>query len=293
MLLEYKVKNNDNFQTVKEVLKEHFKVSDALLLKIKKNNLIYLNGEIAFLFSLVKENDVISFSLDFDEDNSNIIPSNIPLEIIYEDEYLLAVNKPSNMAVHPSSYHLTDTLSNGIKYYYDQINLHKKIRIVNRLDRNTSGIVLIAKNEYIQESLIKQMSNHTFEKKYLGFVSGVLNNKSGIINANIARKPNSIIEREINENGQRAITKYNVLKEFDNYSLVEFKLLTGRTHQIRVHTAYINHPLLGDSLYGKSSSLINRQALHCYYIKFIHPITNKEIIITCKMPKDMEILESI
>lgn len=172
-----------------------------------------------------------------------------------------------------------------------KFGLKKKIRPVNRLDLNTSGVIIFAKCEYIQEELSKQMQKNIFKKEYLCIVNGIFpsDKKLGTINLPIARKNGSIIERCISEDGQNSITHYEVLKEFKdkNYSLVKCLLETGRTHQIRVHMKELSHPLLGDTLYGTSSNLINRQALHSYLISFIHPVTKKEIKIMAKLPKDM------
>ena len=268
MHYSYIIKSNDKFINVRDVLKSHFLVSTRLLNKLKNFNLIYLNNvpvapnkpvllqkssSAIFINNIpvtldspVLPRDKVSFSMDFDEDSSNIIPLKMNLNIVYEDESFLIINKPANLAVHPTSYHFTDTLSNGVKYYFDSINLHKKIRIVNRLDRNTSGLIIIAKNEYVQEFLIRQMKTNNFIKKYIGIVEGTFSfpsnetfnlspsnsfdsrsnlfidkiknpmettssnkmnkkveiknkileiKKSGTINAPIARKPNSIIER--------------------------------------------------------------------------------------------------
>ena len=217
----------------------------------------------------------MSLDLNYDEDNSNIIPKEIHLNIIYEDEAILVINKPAGIATHPSRMHFDNTLSNGVKFYFDTISLHKKIRPVNRLDLNTSGIVIFAKNEYVQENLIRQMSDNYFKKEYLAICDGIFEDKKGTINKPIARKEGSIIERCVSENGKPSITHYEVLEEFDNCSLVNCILETGRTHQIRVHMASIGHPISGDTLYGKESNFINRQALHCFRISFIHPISNK------------------
>lgn len=287
MTLKYTIKESDEFNTVRNVLKSHFCVSTRLLLKLKKQKMIFLNNENCYLESKVSPNDTISFSLDYDEDNSNILPTKMDLDIVYEDDFFIVTNKPPFMAIHPTSYHYDDTLSNGIRYYYDTIELKKKIRPVNRLDRNTSGLVLFAKNEYVQELLIKQMQHGDFEKKYLGIIEGKLDNKIGIIDAPISRKENSIIQRKVDSSGFISKTHYKVLKDFDKYSLVEFSLETGRTHQIRVHTQYIGHPLLGDTLYGDKSSLINRQALHSYYLSFIHPISHERVFYKSDLPDDM------
>lgn len=242
---------------------------------------------------LLSLNDVISADLNFDEDSENIVSTEMPLNILYEDDYILAINKPANMPVHPSLRHFDNTLSNYVKYYFESKNLHRKIRIVTRLDKDTSGVVIFAKNEYVQEHLTLQMKNNTFKKEYLGILEGVIFPQSGIIDAKIARKQNSIIERCVSENGKLSVTHYDVIKTINNMSLVHFTLETGRTHQIRVHSSYIGHPIIGDTLYGTPSPLIQRQALHAYKVTFIHPITLKEIIIEEKLPKDMNKLVNI
>lgn len=291
MDLEYKIINN-KYDNIKQVLKEEFHISDRLLKKLKLNHQIFLNYiPVNINYSDLKIGDLISIVLDFEEEYDNIVPLKSNLNIIYEDNYLLVVNKPSNMPVHPSCNHFEDSLSNIVKYYFDCIGLKRKIRIVNRLDKDTSGIVIFAKNEYIQETLIQQMKNNTFKKEYLAILNGILEKNSDIISAPIARKENSIIERCVNfETGDIAITHYDLIKTIDNkYSLVHFVLETGRTHQIRVHSAYIGHPILGDTLYGSSSTLINRQALHAQKVSFIHPITKKIIILEAPLPEDMRI----
>ena len=213
------------------------------------------------------------------------------LNIVFEDDWLLVVNKPAGIAIHPSVLHYSDSLCNGIRFYFDKIGLKKKIRPINRLDLNTSGLVVFAKCEYIQECLINQMKNSQFKKEYLAVCNGFFDKKSGTINLPIARKENSIIERCISENGQTAITHYEVLKEFDNYSLVKCSLETGRTHQIRIHMSAIGHPLLGDSLYGSISDLINRQALHCFNLQFIHPVYNNDLNFWGDLPNDFKIFD--
>ena len=280
--------NSSKYSNVKEVLKAEFSMSDRLLLKLKKLDKIYLNGNVTSVNHPVLENDLIECYLDYEEDNSNIVPTEMPLNIIYEDEAYIVVNKPAGIPVHPSMDHYTDSLSNGIAFYFNQIGLKKKIRPVNRLDLDTSGIIIFAKNEYIQECLIQQMNSHILKKEYIAIVSGILNDKSGTINLPISRKDGSIIERCVSEDGQTAITDYSVIKELDNMSVVKCVLQTGRTHQIRVHFSAIGHPLIGDFLYGSKSDFINRQALHSYHISFIHPISNKIINIYCELPDDMK-----
>lgn len=279
--------NSSKYSNVKEVLKAEFSMSDRLLLKLKKLDRIYLNGDVTSVNHLVLENDLIECYLDYEEDNSNIIPIEMPLNIIYEDEAYIVVNKPAGIPVHPSMDHYTDSLSNGIAFYFNQIGLKKKIRPVNRLDKDTSGIVIFAKNEYIQECLVRQMKSKEFIKKYIAVVNGNLDNLEGTINAPIARKEGSIIERCVSETGDIAITHYKVLKRKPNFDIVECILETGRTHQIRVHFAYLGHSLLGDTLYGTSSNLINRQALHAYEVEFTHPLSKKKVKYITTVPEDL------
>lgn len=279
--------NSNKYSNVKEVLKARFSMSDRLLLKLKKLDKIYLNGNVTSANHSVLENDLIECYLDYEEDNSNIVPTEMSLNIIYEDEAYIVVNKPAGIPVHPSMDHYTDSLSNGIAFYFNQIGLKKKIRPVNRLDKDTSGIVIFAKNEYIQECLVRQMKSKEFIKKYIAVVNGNLGNLEGTINAPIARKEGSIIERCVNGTGDIAITHYKVLKRNLDFDVVECILETGRTHQIRVHFAYLGHSLLGDTLYGKSSNLINRQALHAYEVEFTHPLSKKKVKYIATVPEDL------
>lgn len=290
MKLSYTVKQNDSYINVLDVLKNEFLLSARLITKLKQSNNIFFNEEITYTKKLVCANDVVSVLIDFVEDNSNIVATNIPLDIIYEDEYLLSINKPANMPVHPSMLHYEETLSNAVKYYFDTLNLKRKIRIVNRLDKDTSGIVIFAKNEYIQECLIKQMKTKELKKEYLAVVTGYLQKKSDTLCFPISRKEGSIIERTVNPNGDIAITHYNILKEQNNLSLVHVFLETGRTHQIRVHFSHINHPILGDTLYGTPSPLINRQALHSYKITLLHPISKQILTLEAPIPNDMKFI---
>lgn len=242
MKLTYTLSSKEHYTNLKELLKVQFLISDRLLLKLKKANKIFVNSKVAPIYTTLKPNDTIEVIIDFEEDNSNIVPTKMNLKIIYEDAAYLIINKPAGIPVHPSMDHYQDSLSNGVKYYFDSIELHKKIRPVNRIDKDTSGIVVFAKNEYIQECFIRQMKSHIFEKEYIAICNGTLKQKIGVINAPIARKENSIIERCIHDDGDVAITHYEVLDEIicpTPYSIIRCKLETGRTHQIRVHMQHI------------------------------------------------------
>lgn len=289
MKLSYTIKKEDNFENLKELIKTQFQISDRLFLKLKKNNKIYLNNSNTCLWKPIEINDLVEILIDFEEDNSNIPSTKMNLDIIYEDDAFLVINKPAGIPVHPSMQHYSDSLSSGVKYYFDTLSLHKKIRPVNRIDRNTSGIVIFAKNEYIQEYLVREMKNKEFYKEYIAICNGILNEKQGTINLPISRKEGSIIERCIDEKGSPSITHYLVLNEYidKDYTVVQCTLETGRTHQIRVHMSAIDHPLLGDTLYGKESNLISRQALHSHKVSFIHPITKERVTYIAPLPYDI------
>lgn len=245
MKIKYQIKEKDTCKSINNILTNELNVSTRLLTRLINNEKISVNKNKCDTRSATNLGDIIEINFDALEDNSNILPTQMNLDIIYEDEWMLVVNKPAGMPIHPSRLHYTDSLSNGIRFYFDSIGLAKKIRPVNRLDLDTSGLVIFAKCEYIQESFSRQMANRTFKKEYVCLVEGLLESKMGTINLPIARKNSSIIERCIDKNnGHPSITHYKVIQELENYSFVKCQLETGRTHQIRVHMATIGHPLL-------------------------------------------------
>ena len=286
MKLNYTIKTNNS--TINQILQNELKISSKLLHKLITKNKITLNNNPCDTRNTAKTGDILTINFNYEENTTNITPTKMNLKIIYEDNWLLIVNKPSGTATHPSILHQTNTLSNGIKHHFNNIKLNKKIRPVNRLDLNTTGLIIFAKCEYIQECLITQMKEKNFKKEYLAICNGIIKEKSGTINLPIARKENSIIERCISKNGQTAITHYRVLKEYNNYSLIKCSLETGRTHQIRIHLSAIGHPLIGDSLYGTISDYIDRQALHCFKLSFLHPITKKIMDFEGELPLDFK-----
>lgn len=289
MKLTYKITKNDACKSINYILTNELNISTRLLTKLIKNEKIFINQNKCDTRTIVKSGDILEINFNILEDNSNVLPTKMELYILYEDSWFLVVNKPAGIPIHPSRLHYTDSLSNGIRFYFDSIGLKKKIRPVNRLDLDTSGIVIFAKSEYIQEAFINQMLEKTFKKEYLCLVNGLIEQKNGTIDLPITRKEGSIIERCVDKiNGQNAVTHYTVLKESKNISLIKCLLETGRTHQIRVHTATIGHPIIGDTLYGNKSDLINRQALHSYKISCVHPITKENLIFECSLPEDIQ-----
>lgn len=242
----------------------------------------------------LRADDVIVVEIP-DAVTTPILPENIPLDILYEDEDLLIVNKPKGMVVHPSAGHYTGTLVNAIMYHCKDslsgINGEIRPGIVHRIDMDTTGSLIICKNDESHVFIAEQIKEHSVNRRYRGIVCGVVKGEEGTINAPIGRHPMDRKKMAINEkNGKSAITHYKVLERFERYTYMEFKLETGRTHQIRVHMASIGHPLLGDVLYssGKSPYKLQGQTLHAMTIGFIHPRTKKYLEITAPLPEYFE-----
>lgn len=215
-------------------------------------------------------------------------PEDMSLDVVYEDEAIIVINKQAGVATIPSPHQPTGTIANGLLGYYEKKGISYTVHVVTRLDRDTSGLLLIAKHRYSHSLLAQSQVNGQVKRSYKAIVEGQLNHKKGTINANIGRKEGSIIERAVIETGRKAITHYEMIFEVPNYSFVNVKLETGRTHQIRVHFAHIGHPLMGDDLYGGTQNEMNRQALHCDYISFIHPTSKEEMSFSAKVPDDMQ-----
>lgn len=251
--------------------------------KAKTAGSILVNGQPATPSTFVSAGDQISIVRQV---STHVVPTDIPVSIIYEDEYILIADKPAGMLIHPTTDNLTHSLANAVMSYYVRNNWKLGFHPVLRLDRNTSGLVLIAKQPYIQHLLSKRPD--MISKHYLALVSGCPKAEEGLIDAPIARHPNSIIERIIDCSGQKALTKYRVLHTYQTASMVEAELITGRTHQIRVHFSYIGHPLLGDDLYGGPTDLINRQALHAAELTLTHPVSLLTMHFSSPLPADLQ-----
>ena len=252
----------------------------TLTLLKKTEGSMTADGALLRTIDILKEGSVIKIILP-DEINT-IVPIKGELNILYEDSYLLVVNKPGNMPVHPVKTHQEDTLANIIAYHYREKQSEFVFRAINRLDRNTSGLVIIAKDRHTASVLQKT----DIKKKYLAICHGIPGD-CGTINEPIGLKDDSKIVRTICESGQNAITHYKRLSSSGGFSLIELNLETGRTHQIRCHMSYIGHPLIGDDLYGGNNDILKRQALHCSNISFKHPFTNESVEINCELPEDM------
>lgn len=276
--------------TLKEILLNEMDLSIRAVVALKKGDYIFLNGKKAKVYADVQRGDEILVLLP--KENSEYLPQDIPLTIYYEDEDLLVVEKPEDMVVHPTRSHLYDTMLNAALFYFREQGISSKVRFVNRLDRYTSGILIIAKNSYAHSVLTKDHSMWELEKEYIAVVQGKME-EGGTIDRPIAKSEDGI-RREIREDGQRAITHYEVVASDPRASLLRIRLETGRTHQIRVHFSALGHPLYGDELYGGDTELIGRQALHSLHLAFYSPRKEQKIEITIELPKDIrELIQKI
>ena len=247
---------------------------------------ITIGGEKVYVTHVLKEGEILTIRLNETDTSENIVPTQMPLDIVYEDEDLFVINKPAGLPIHPSQGHYDHTLANGMAWYCAQHGEPFVYRAINRLDRDTTGALILAKNPLSAAILSVQMKKRQILRTYLALVDGLLPD-SGTINAPIARMEGSVITREVNfGTGESAITHYERLAAGKEYSLAELHLETGRTHQIRVHMKYIGHPLPGDYLYNPDYRRINRQPLHSYQLEFTHPITGKVMLFTAPLPID-------
>ncbi len=256
--------------------------SKNIITKLKKGEYILLNGKRVTVREILKIGDELEIILPIEPSENIVANSEIPFKILYEDEDILVVDKPAGVPTHPSINHYHDTLANGVKAY---LGKDFTFRAVNRLDRDTSGVVVIAKNMLSCHILSDAVKNHAFQKTYCAICHGIPEKREGIIDLPIARERESIIKRCIRDDGKAAKTEYWVEKTEGEYSLLTACPITGRTHQIRVHFAHIGCPLFGDRLYG--SDIENeRVRLHCKCIEFTHPITQIPLKIYAKIPED-------
>lgn len=266
---------------------------NAVFVQLKKTpESVLLNGVWAYMRTKLSAGDELFIRLEESTSSAHILPVSMPLSICYEDEDILAVNKPAQMPVHPSLNHYDHTLANAVCGYYNDQEIPYTFRCVNRLDRDTTGLTLIAKHMLSSAILSTAAARREISREYIAIASGKTP-ESGTIDAPIGRVAGSTIKRQIDfENGERAITHYRRLAYHDGLSLLSLHLETGRTHQIRVHLKSIGHPLIGDFLYNPTDTTIKRQALHSYRLTFSHPITGESFVLTAPLPDDMHCLFS-
>ncbi len=283
--LEYQVEAKEVGLKVIDVVASCMHISSRLIRKCKSNHNIFLNEEKTSVNKIVDEGDIITLMLDHDENTFE--PNPIEINIAFENADMMAINKPPFLVVHPTKGHPEGTLANAISYYQYKSNQNFKTRFINRLDRDTSGIVLIAKNAYAQQFISEQMQKDEVDKIYYAVVKGVVKQECGTINEPIERAEEGDILRVVRPDGLPSITHYEVVERFKGYSLLRVKLETGRTHQIRVHLAHIGHGIIGDHLYGTLSDLIDRQALHCFEMSFKKPRGSEGVVVNAPLPEDI------
>lgn len=286
--IEHEDQRIDRYLT--EMLPEQ---SRSFFQKLIRDGFVMVNHIIVKVNYRLKTGDIIEIDIP-DAVPTEIVPENIPLDILYEDEDLLIVNKPKGMVVHPAVGHSTGTLVNAIMYHcqgnLSGINGEIRPGIVHRIDKDTTGSLIICKNDEAHRNIAEQIKEHSVTRRYVGVVAGTFSEESGTVEGAIGRHPNDRKRMTINEkNGKPAVTHYRVLQTLKGASFMEFELETGRTHQIRVHMASISHPLLGDTVYGNSKNpyKLQGQALHARTIGFIHPTTGEYIEVSAPIPEYM------
>jgi 23S rRNA pseudouridine1911/1915/1917 synthase len=293
-ILKYTAEEEDEGSSIGSILRNRLNLSGRIVTGLKKRDNIFLNGRPAFSNVKVKSGDIVSVDIGREE-KQDIEPEDIPIDIIFEDKDLLIVNKQPGLIVHPTKGHPCGTLSNGVIFHWRKAGEDSIVRLVNRLDRDTSGLLIIAKNQFSHQAMAKQMDQNKIEKRYFSIVHGIPERDEGTIDLPIDRPARESIKRAVMDSGVRAVTHYRVICRYRNSSLLEIILETGKTHQIRVHLSHIGHPLFGDTLYGNcdDSLYIKRQALHAYSLKFNHPRTGESMSIESKLPVDMASLVRI
>lgn len=278
---------NEEEMTLKEVLLDKLNFSVRSLSKMKREKSVLVNKEFKKPSAKLNKGDLIEVKIE--EDMANFEPQDLGLDIIYDDFDLIMVNKPPFMVVHPTKSHYDNTIANGVTDYIVKKGEKVKVRFVNRLDMNTSGLVIIAKNAYAHHTLSTDMSEDKVDKKYITVVKGIVKDDFGTIDQPIYRQEEDSIKRIVDEKGQPSVTHYKVLERLNDATVLEVKLETGRTHQIRVHMNFIGHGIIGDDLYGYvDENLINRQALHAYGLEFKQPRTKELLKFEAKLPSDIE-----
>lgn len=282
----YLVWSVEKEEVLKKVLIEEMGISLRMISELKSRRAVNVNGTLRFNHEPVHVGEIIT--VDLGENRSEYGLEEGVVDVIYEDEDIVAVNKSPFIVVHPTGTHLTGTLLNYMESWFRQNGILEKVRFISRLDRDTSGILLIAKNRYAHHRMSQAHQDMMMQKTYVALIEGKMKRQEGEINAPIGRRENDGIKREVMEDGQTAITKYKVLKEGEKFSLVELTLVTGRTHQLRCHMAYIGYPLIGDSLYGGNMEYMNRQALHSVTLEFFSPRKEEKIYLKAELPQDMQ-----
>ncbi|MEG0669498.1 RluA family pseudouridine synthase [Clostridium sp.] len=288
-VITYKVGTEGDGVNIRNYMKDTLNLSGRFIRNSAMDKRVKVNNkEIKLSYKLAK-GDIIEVAVN-KEETQNIEGENLNIQVIYEDDDLLIVNKPPFMVVHPTKNHPGGTLANGVIHHFRSNGDNSIVRLVSRLDRDTSGLIMIAKNQFSHMNLAKSMDQDMIEKSYLAVVHGNISNDIGTIDLPIGKPEDDAIRRRVLEDGQRSITHYEVLERYDDSTFVKLRLETGRTHQIRVHLSHIGYPIYGDSLYCEldDSDKIQRQALHAYALTLPHPRSGEIMKFTSEIPEDMK-----
>ncbi len=297
--LIYRIPEDEDGFVLRTILLKRLHLSRKLISKVKQTERgILVNGDRQYINVKVRAADLIEVHMAH-EQSEDILPQNLPIHILFEDEYVVVVNKASGMIVHPTHGHYVNTLANAVVYHWQQLHKFHRFRPLHRLDQETSGVLAIAKNPYIHQQVSNQFIAHQVKKEYYAFVWGVVAQDQGTIEAPIDRSTDDPHRRAVISTGYSATTHYEVIERFHKATWIRLRLETGRTHQIRVHSAHIGHPLVGDKTYTIDryaqsqedvQSFFHRQALHAYSLGFIHPITKQWTEFCAPWPEDLSAL---
>ncbi|MBC1703775.1 RluA family pseudouridine synthase [Listeria welshimeri] len=289
MFLEWQVENEEDGLLLRTFLRsKHISKQLLTAVKFSADGKIEVNRTEQNVLYQVQTGDNVRLTFPTEQQNERLLAEYTKLEVIFEDDFLLIINKPAGMASIPSQYHPRGSVANFVKGHYEAQGLTSAIHIVTRLDRDTSGLMLIAKNRFAHARLSTFLQQGLLKRRYQALTSGILQEEAGSIEAPIGRKEVSIMERFVTPEGKYAKTNYEVLKRYRGFDHVAIQLETGRTHQIRVHFSYIGHPLIGDDMYGGDTSMLQRQALHSCHLHLVHPVTEEYMAFDLALPDDLE-----
>lgn len=290
--LKLNVPNEWNGLQVVDILKEKLLTPKKLLHELRMEKGVKVNGEAVPFHTILRKQDELMIHC-FKPEDYGVIPQDLEVVILYEDDHLLVVNKPIMMDTHPNEKDQLNTLSNGIAYHWQVHGLQAKVRHIHRLDRDTSGAIIFAKHPLASAVLDQMLEKRKIKRTYIAFVDGEFQLKKGTIREPIGKDRHHPTRKRVSPSGQHAVTHYEVQEHFSrmNITKIRLQLDTGRTHQIRVHMSHIGHPLLGDSLYGGPQSLLKHQALHASQVSFTHPITNELLVIEAPLPEELDRLQ--
>ncbi|MBQ9760397.1 MAG: RluA family pseudouridine synthase [Clostridia bacterium] len=293
--MQYVITKEQDGMTVRDFLRQYLKPSSKMLKYLKyRPDGITVDGAHCTVRYILREGNILSVALLDPAPSEKLRPVKLPIEILYEDEDLVVPSKPADMPTHPSHDHYDDTVANALAYRYREMGIPFVFRPINRLDRNTSGLLLVARNKLSAGRLTRALDRGEIRKRYLAVLDGEMTEQGGVIDACLHRTAKSIIIREVCSpnapDADAARTEFSVLAVANGHTLVEASPITGRTHQLRVHFAHLGHPITGDDLYGTPSDAIPRHALHAYSLSFPHPATDQPMTLTAPIPADLSAL---